>query len=71
MNATQYHIEVTPLPVALGGGFVAKVPDLPGCMSDGETEVEARNNALDAINSWIEAASEMGRAIPNPCRILA
>jgi antitoxin HicB len=34
------------------------VPDLPGCMSDGETPEEALKNAQDAISSWIEAADE-------------
>ena len=33
-----YNVEVERLSEADGGGFVAIVPDLPGCMSDGETE---------------------------------
>ena len=37
MSRLEYPIVVEPLPIEDGGGFVATVPDLPGCMSDGET----------------------------------
>jgi predicted RNase H-like HicB family nuclease len=33
----EYPVIIEPLPEDEGGGFVALVPDLPGCMSDGET----------------------------------
>jgi predicted RNase H-like HicB family nuclease len=61
-----YTIVIDPLLPADGGGFLATVPDLPGCMSDGETELEAVQNALDAILCWIEAARENNRPIPTP-----
>jgi predicted RNase H-like HicB family nuclease len=35
-------------------------------MSDGDTPQEALANVEDAIASWIEAAHEMGRPIPDP-----
>nr|WP_063920079.1 type II toxin-antitoxin system HicB family antitoxin [Methylobacterium aquaticum] len=44
------------LPLADGGGFVATVPELPECMSDGETIGEARANVADAIGCWLAAA---------------
>ena len=44
------------------GGFVASYPDLPGCITCGETEEEALKNALDAKKAWLEAALE----IPEP-----
>lgn len=69
-QAEHYPIVIEPLPVEEGGGFVAVVPDLPGCMSDGETQEEALVNARDAILCWIEAAQEHGRAIPIPSRRL-
>lgn len=47
-----------------GGGFLAIVPSLPGCMSDGETREEALENVQDAIKCWIETAKELGRNIP-------
>jgi predicted RNase H-like HicB family nuclease len=63
-----YAVVVEPLPAEDGGGFVAIVPELPGCMSDGETEFEAIQNAQDAIQCWIEAAQETNRPIPEPRR---
>ena len=48
------------------GGWIAIVPELPGCKSDGDTPTEALSNAFDAIECWIEAAVEMGRAVPEP-----
>jgi predicted RNase H-like HicB family nuclease len=65
-NSTEYAVTIRPLSAADGGGFVALVPDLPGCMSDGETPQEALANAQDAIACWIEAAHELGRPIPEP-----
>ncbi len=54
-----------------GGGFVATVPDLPGCMSDGETPQEALANVEDAIEAWIEAANDLGHSVPQPTRRFA
>ena len=51
--------------------YSAYVPDLPGCMSDGDTPEEAVANVLDAIDSWLEAANDAGRAIPEPSRVAA
>jgi antitoxin HicB len=34
-----------------GGGFLATVPDLPGCASDGATREEAARNIADAIDA--------------------
>jgi antitoxin HicB len=65
-QSTEYPVLIRALPATDGGGFVALVPDLPGCMSDGETPAEAFANAQDAIAVWIEAASELGRPIPAP-----
>jgi len=68
MTDLRYSITIEPLPDADGGGFVAFVPDLPGCMSDGETPEQALANVLDAIEAWIEAARDMGHAVPEPSR---
>lgn len=48
------------------GGFVASYPDLPGCITCGETVESAAANALDAKKAWIEAAIEVGVKIPEP-----
>lgn len=66
MNPYRYEVDVKPLSEELGGGFIAVVPELPGCKSDGETPHEALQSAYDAITCWIEAAEEMGRAVPEP-----
>ena len=47
-----------------GGGYFATVPDLPGCMPDGETPEEALKNVVEAITSWIEAAKGCNMDIP-------
>jgi antitoxin HicB len=62
---------IEPLPQAEGGGFVALVPDLPGCMSDGETAETALASVMDAVAAWIEEANALGRPIPTPSRDLA
>jgi predicted RNase H-like HicB family nuclease len=46
--------------------FVAEVPELPGCMADGETYQEALANAEVIMQEWIETARELGRPIPEP-----
>jgi len=46
--------------------FVAEVPELPGCMSDGATYGEAVANVEVIINEWIETARELGREVPEP-----
>jgi len=71
MASLEYPVIVSPLPSEEGGGFSATVPDLPGCMSDGETPEEAIANVQDAIGAWIEAAIDLGRPIPRPSRHLA
>jgi len=67
----EYPVIIGPLSAEDGGGFSAVVPDLPGCMSDGETPEEAIANVQDAIACWIEAANEVGRLIPKPSHKLA
>jgi predicted RNase H-like HicB family nuclease len=40
------------------GGFVASYPELPGCITCGETIEATVANALDAMKAWLEAAIE-------------
>lgn len=68
MTVSDYAILVEPLSGSDGGGFMATVPDLPGCMSDGATPQEAVTNVQDAILTWIEAALDLGHAVPAPTR---
>lgn len=71
MARLDYRVVIEPLSEEDGGGYFATVPDLPGCMSDGETPEEAVANVQDAILSWIEAATELGREVPLPTRTLS
>ena len=66
MPSSAYQIVVEPIATEDGGGFLATVPDLPGCISDGETEAEAMQNASIAIADWIAHAKAEGRRIPQP-----
>jgi antitoxin HicB len=71
MNPQEYEVDIRPLSESDGGGFLAIVPELPGCRSDGDTPHEALSNAYDAIASWLEAAQELNRPIPSPRRAAA
>ena len=46
--------------------YIAEVPELPGCMADGNSYQEAVLNAEIIINEWIETAKDLGREIPKP-----
>jgi predicted RNase H-like HicB family nuclease len=44
--------------------FIVEVPELPGCMANGQTYVEAVTNAEVVIQEWVKTAQELGRDIP-------
>ena len=46
--------------------YLAEVPELPGCMSDGATLEEVTENIQVIMQEWIEVAIEEGRDIPVP-----
>jgi predicted RNase H-like HicB family nuclease len=46
--------------------YLAQVPELPGCMADGSSYMEALANLEIVIREWIETARELGREIPEP-----
>ena len=48
------------------GGFVVSYPDLPVCITCGETIEAAISNAVDAKKAWIEVALESGIEIHEP-----
>lgn len=48
------------------GGYVISFPDLPGCITSGETIESALHNAQEAKKEWILAALEEGISIPEP-----
>ncbi|MGB0305404.1 MAG: type II toxin-antitoxin system HicB family antitoxin [Flavobacteriaceae bacterium] len=44
--------------------FIAEVPELAGCMADGETYKEALENVQVVIEEWLETAKLKNRPIP-------
>lgn len=61
-----YQHQIAPLSEEDGGGFMITFPELPGCLSDGETKEEALKNGKDAFSAWISARIAMGKEIPIP-----
>lgn len=58
-----YRISLEPDP---NGGFAVSVPELPGCVSQGETVEEAYQMIRDAMAAWIQSALDRGDPIPAP-----
>lgn len=48
------------------GGFVIKVNELPGCVSQGDSAEEAATRIKEAMEAWIEAALRHADPIPEP-----
>jgi predicted RNase H-like HicB family nuclease len=46
--------------------YIAEVPELPGCMADGQSYGEVIQNVEVIINEWIETAKSLNRIIPEP-----
>lgn len=46
------------------GYFVAEVPGLPGCLSQGKTLDEAKTNIREAVVGWLEVMNEKARQLP-------
>ena len=61
-----YQFTVRPLSKDEGGGYLLEYPDIPGCMSDGETVEEAIANGREALRDCIEVFRESGRKLPKP-----
>ncbi len=43
------------------GYYVAEVPALPGCVSQGRTILEAKENIKEAIQGWIQVMNDKAR----------
>lgn len=62
-----FPFDLRPLSKAEGGGWLITWPDLPGCMSDGDTPEEAIGNGRDAFKSWISVRQKnLKLATPKP-----
>ena len=65
-NLESYRFTVRPLSKQEGGGYLVEYPDIPGCMSDGETIEEAIANGKEALRDCLGVFRESGRKIPRP-----
>lgn len=64
MDTPTYPFELRRLSEEDGGGWLITFPDLPGCMSDGESMEEAVRNGADAEQAWLKATKKWGGKIP-------
>lgn len=62
----KYSVKLTPISEEDGGGWLAEIPELKGCMTDGETPEEALKNIEDAKIAWVTTALKRGQTIPLP-----
>ena len=46
------------------GVFVAECPSLPGCISQGSTRDEAKENIAEAIAGYLESLKARGEPVP-------
>lgn len=53
------------------GQYEVEFPDLPGCVTVGDTVVEATANAKEAMDLWIEVSADHGDTIPEPTDVAA
>ena len=65
-NLDQYQFTVRPLSKDEGGGYLVEYPDIPGCMSDGETIEEAIANGREALRDCLAVFRESDRKLPKP-----
>lgn len=48
------------------GDWIAEAADLPGCMADGATVVEALDNLKEAMRSWLKSRIAARLPVPEP-----
>jgi antitoxin HicB len=51
------------------GGYWAEFPDLPGCITEGDTLEETLRNAREALGGWIASRFERNFEIPSPSNL--
>lgn len=66
LRVKEYPFTIRPLSSEEGGGYLIEYPDVPGCISDGETPEEAILNGRDALKCSLLTLKEFGRPIPKP-----
>lgn len=71
MIIMDYRVVVRPLEDQLGGGYIAQIFELPGCMGNGATPEEAEATCYQAAAVWLDTARVLGRPIPAPAKVAA
>ena len=61
-----YSHVVSPIDAADGGGLLFTMPDIPGVMADGATEMEAIADGREAFTATVSAMMDMGQEVPAP-----
>ncbi len=61
-----YRFSVRPLAPEDGGGYLIEYPDLPGCLSDGDTPEEAIQNGRDAVLAYLRSCAQHSDPVPRP-----
>ena len=51
------------------GGYVVAFPDLPGCVSEGDTFTEAVTQAADAAQTYVASLLAHGDSVPRPTKV--
>jgi predicted RNase H-like HicB family nuclease len=68
-KSLEYYLSLNYQPVLYpddDGGYTAEIRELPGCLTQGETDEEVKDNLQEARKLWIEVAYENGDNIPVP-----
>jgi antitoxin HicB len=66
LRLNDYPFVVRPLTRDEGGGYLIEFPDVPGCISEGETPEEAIVNGRDALKACLLTLKEFRRPVPTP-----
>jgi len=61
-----YSYVVSPIDATDGGGFMFSMPDIPGVIADGQTELEAIADGREAFIATVSAMTDMGQEVPTP-----
>jgi antitoxin HicB len=66
LHLNEYRFTIRPLTEDEGGGYLIEYPEVPGCMSDGDTAEEAMVNGQDALKCCLLTMKEFGDRVPAP-----
>ncbi len=66
LNTLDYNILIEKLTEDDGGGYIARVPALPGCIADADTPEELIPKIFNAIDDYIALKKKLNQSIPTP-----